>query len=70
MPNNTSANYFTMKLLSTPGRKEILGTGNDETFLNMCKCLTLSIAYAANCGGIGSLTGTGPNLIMKGQLDQ
>ncbi|RXG70850.1 Solute carrier family 13 member 1 [Armadillidium vulgare] len=29
----------------------------------------LGVAYAANVGGTGSITGTGPNLIMKGILD-
>ncbi|KAH3805732.1 hypothetical protein DPMN_134039 [Dreissena polymorpha] len=44
--------------------------GNDNlAFARTCKCLTLCIAYASNCGGIGSLTGTGANLVMKGQLD-
>ncbi|XP_052800974.1 solute carrier family 13 member 2-like [Mya arenaria] len=47
----------------------ILEDNTKEAFTRLCKCLTLSIAYAANCGGIGSLTGTGPNLVMKGQLD-
>ncbi|XP_052224933.1 Na(+)/citrate cotransporter-like [Dreissena polymorpha] len=44
--------------------------GNDNVaFARTCKCLSLCIAYASNCGGIGSLTGTGANLVMKGQLD-
>ena len=43
---------------------------NDPQFLRLCKALSLSIAYAANVGGIGSLTGTGPNLVFKGQLDK
>ena len=33
-------------------------------------CLHLSIAYAANVGGIGTLSGTGTNLIFKGIYDE
>ena len=32
--------------------------------------MTLAIAYAANVGGIATLTGTGPNMIMKGHADE
>ncbi|KAJ8312066.1 hypothetical protein KUTeg_009439 [Tegillarca granosa] len=35
----------------------------------MAKGLSLSIAYSANVGGIGSLTGTAPNVVMKGFSD-
>lgn len=38
----------------------------DET----AKALCLSIAYAATCGGIATLTGTAPNLIMTENLNR
>ncbi|XP_056017073.1 solute carrier family 13 member 2-like isoform X2 [Ostrea edulis] len=42
---------------------------NDAEFLRLCKALSLAIAYSANCGGVASLTGTGPNVIMKGAAE-
>lgn len=41
----------------------------EAEYLRMCKALSLAIAYSANCGGVASLTGTGPNVIMKGAAD-
>ncbi|XP_062610508.1 solute carrier family 13 member 2-like isoform X2 [Saccostrea cucullata] len=41
----------------------------DAEYSRMCKALSLGIAYSANCGGVASLTGTGPNVIMKGAAD-
>jgi sodium-dependent dicarboxylate transporter 2/3/5 len=32
--------------------------------------LFLSIAYSANVGGVATLTGTTPNLVLKGSVDE
>ena len=50
--------------------KETGPTPPDQEYARFCKILTLCVAYAANVGGIGTLTGTPPNLVLKNQLDQ
>ena len=37
---------------------------------DLSKALTLSVAFAARVGGVGTLTGTVPNMIMKAFADR
>lgn len=37
---------------------------------SISKGLVISIAYSANCGGTGTLIGTGVNLVLKGMADE
>lgn len=66
-----------------PRATSVTETRHDDEILNdkvsdnhsisrgrLSAALYISVAYAANCGGTGTLTGTAPNLVLAGQLQQ
>ncbi|KAL3857615.1 hypothetical protein ACJMK2_012263 [Sinanodonta woodiana] len=52
------------------GYKLINRADAEKDFQELAKIFALSTAYAANAGGIATLTGTPPNIILKGHIDK
>lgn len=50
-------------------RQEVDDKEHDREHIRICKMMSICIAHAANTGGLGSLTGTGPNVVFKGQSE-
>ncbi|NXP06653.1 S13A2 protein, partial [Thinocorus orbignyianus] len=60
-----------------PGNSHVLTVEEDrnenlleENHRNLSKGMSLCICYSASIGGIATLTGTTPNLVLQGQVDQ
>ena len=51
-------------------RPSTSASNNNRDHAEFCKCLALSIAYSANIGGTGTLTGTPPNLVFKNVAEE
>lgn len=45
------------------------GVPEERTFKRLSKVLMLGVAYAANIGGTATLTGTGPNIVLRGNVE-
>ncbi|KAJ8377583.1 hypothetical protein AAFF_G00256010 [Aldrovandia affinis] len=63
----SAAHLCTCEGVSEAERRE---RAREEKYLQLSKGLSLCVCYSSSIGGTATLTGTTPNLILKGQLDE
>lgn len=59
-----------LRSVSASSKTSLTSKAADEEILRVSKAFALSVAYGANIGGIATLTGTPPNLVLKQQADK
>ncbi|XP_021377611.1 solute carrier family 13 member 5-like isoform X2 [Mizuhopecten yessoensis] len=67
--SNTAATAMMLPILTAVSEQTAAHMSLKEN-QRLSKGLTLSVAYAANVGGIATLTGTPPNLVLHGQAEK
>ena len=58
-----------LKTMAGQAQQEAEWAKEDKEFTQFACSLKLCVAFAANVGGVGTLIGCGPNIVLKGQVD-